>query len=57
MSPLIVALLAFAAYVAAYRFYARHLAIRLFELDPGRPTPAHQLRDDVDYVPVEELHG
>ena len=52
VSPVAAALLAFAAYWAAYRFYARHLARRLFALDAARPTPAHRLRDDVDYVPA-----
>ena len=52
VSPAAAALLAFAAYWAAYRFYARHLARRLFALDDARPTPAHRLRDDVDYVPA-----
>ena len=52
MSPLAVALLAVAAYGLAYRFYARHLATRLFELDATRRTPAHRLRDDVDYMPA-----
>lgn len=52
VSPVAAALLAFAAYWAAYRFYARHLARRLFPLDDARPTPAHRLRDDVDYVPA-----
>ena len=52
VTPVAAALLAFAAYWAAYRFYARHLARRLFALDAARPTPAHRLRDDVDYVPA-----
>ena len=52
VSPVAAALLAFAAYWAAYRFYARHLSRRLFALDDARPTPAHRLRDDVDYVPT-----
>ena len=52
VSPVAAALLAFATYWAAYRFYARHLSRRLFALDDARPTPAHRLRDDVDYVPA-----
>lgn len=52
ISPLVVVLLALTAYAAAYRFYARYLATRLFELDEARRTPAHRLRDDVDYVPA-----
>ena len=52
ISPVAVTLLALAAYWLAYRFYAAHLARRLFELDDARPTPAHTLRDDTDYVPA-----
>ena len=52
ISPVAVTLLAFAAYWLAYRFYAAHLARRLFELDDTRPTPAHALRDDTDYMPA-----
>ena len=51
-APVAATLLALGAYWAAYRFYARHLARRLFALDDGRPTPAHRLRDDVDYAPA-----
>src|SRR5690606_26468119 len=52
MSPAIVALCALFAYAVAYRFYGRFLAQRVFRLDPARPTPAHTLRDEVDYVPT-----
>jgi carbon starvation protein len=37
----------------AYRLYGGLLA-RLLKLDPNAPTPAEQLRDDVDYVPTEK---
>lgn len=36
----------------AYVVYGRILA-RLLQLDPRRPTPAIELRDDLDYVPIE----
>ncbi len=52
MSPLLAALICIAAYVAAYRVYARFLAERVFAIDPARPTPAVRYRDDVDYVPA-----
>ena len=55
MSPLLAVLLCFGSYLLAYRFYAQHLARRLFELDPSRPTPAHRLRDEVDYVPADRF--
>ena len=48
----IVTLLAFVAYIVGYRNYARHLASRVFELDDSQRTPAHQLRDNVDYIPT-----
>ena len=51
VSPLAAALVSFAAYLLGYRVYARYLARRLFELDSARPTPAHRLRDEVDYLP------
>ena len=37
---------------AAYVIYGRVLS-RLLQLDPRRPTPAIQMRDDLDYVPIE----
>ena len=52
MSPLLAALICIAAYVAAYRVYARFLAERVFAIDPARPTPAVRYRDDIDYVPA-----
>jgi carbon starvation protein len=51
VSPSVVTLLCFAAYVAGYIFYARYLARRVFHLDGSTPTPAHTLTDGVDYVP------
>ena len=52
MSPAIVALCAFVAYYFGYRIYATHLARNVFHLDPNARTPAHTLRDDIDYVPT-----
>ncbi len=52
MSPALVALCAFAAYFVGYRVYSRFLARDVFELDANAKTPAHELRDDVDYVPT-----
>ncbi|CAA9311626.1 MAG: Carbon starvation protein A, partial [uncultured Gemmatimonadetes bacterium] len=39
-------------YAVAYRFYARFLATRVFELDPNRATPAERLDNHVDFVPT-----
>lgn len=50
--PVLVGLLAFVAYFLGYRFYAGYLSSRVFRLDDSRVTPAHSLRDEVDYVPT-----
>ncbi len=52
-------LAAFALYALGYTFYARYLAEKVFSLDPGRETPAHTERDEVDYVPTPKsvLYG
>jgi len=52
MSLLGVTLVSGAALLVGYRFYGRLLA-RLLKLDPGAVTPAVELRDDVDYVPID----
>lgn len=51
MTPILATLGCFGLYWLGYRFYARHLARRVFDLDPNRPTPAHEFRDEQDYVP------
>ncbi|MBN2430864.1 MAG: carbon starvation protein A [Acidobacteria bacterium] len=38
-------------FVAGYVFYGGYIARRL-GIDPQRPTPAHELRDGVDYEPA-----
>jgi carbon starvation protein len=39
-------------YVITYRFYASFLAAKVLSLDPGLLTPAHNLKDGVDYHPT-----
>jgi carbon starvation protein len=39
-------------YLVGYRFYARFLADRVFELDDRRATPAERLDNHVDFVPT-----
>ena len=52
MTPALATLAAFALYGLGYWLYAGFLSRRIFALDPERVTPAHTLRDDVDYVPT-----
>ncbi len=51
MTLLPVGLGALGIFAAGYFLYGRHIA-RPFGLDAGRPTPAHEQRDGVDFVPT-----
>ncbi len=42
-------------YAVGYRFYARFLATRVFELDDRRATPAERLSNGVDFVPTNRF--
>ncbi|MCT2582184.1 carbon starvation protein A [Actinophytocola sp. S1-96] len=48
-------LIGLAMIVAGYLLYSKYLARRIFRLDDGFVTPAHELRDGVDYVPTNKL--
>ncbi len=53
MSLLLVVATCAVVLLIAYRLYGGLLA-RLLKLDPATPTPAVTLRDDVDYVPIDQ---
>jgi carbon starvation protein len=46
---------ALAAFVVAYRYYGAFLAARVAVLNDAAVTPAHRLRDNVDYHPTRRL--
>jgi carbon starvation protein len=48
----VIAIGSFALLILAYFTYGRFLARTVCRLDPHRATPAHVLRDDVDYLPT-----
>lgn len=52
MNAAIVALLCAAIFIVAQRLYGRFLSKRVFVVDERATTPAHALRDDLDYVPA-----
>ncbi|MDQ6978779.1 MAG: carbon starvation protein A [Mariprofundaceae bacterium] len=55
MTPVVMTILVLSLYLVFYRFYARSfLGKRVFELDPNAVTPAHSMRDNVDYVPANK---
>ncbi len=53
MLTLSVAVLSFVGFILAYNTYGRWLAKKVFQIDGDAIVPAHELRDDVDYVPTQ----
>ncbi|NLF08049.1 MAG: carbon starvation protein A [Pirellulaceae bacterium] len=48
----LVAIVSFAALIAAYFTYGRFIARHVYRLDAKRTTPAHSLCDGIDYLPT-----
>ncbi len=55
MTSWVLALFAFAAFFAGYRFYSKYLAEQVFRLDPDFTTPAHRFNDGIDFVPTNRF--
>ena len=55
MNSIWLVITAVAAFLVAYRFYGAFLAAKVAVLNDSRVTPAHRLRDDVDYHPTRRL--
>jgi carbon starvation protein len=54
METIILMILSFAGYIAAYRLYGRFLSKKIFNLSDSNPTPAVTLEDGEDYVPTKK---
>ncbi len=58
MNAGLIAIGALTLFILAYRFYARHLAKNIFDLDKldvsNTLTPAAEFRDDIDFVPTSK---
>src|SRR3989344_1997665 len=55
MSLALLALLFLTLLFLGYRFYGRLLA-KEFQLNNKTLTPAHQLRDDIDFIPTKPFY-
>jgi carbon starvation protein len=55
MNSLWLVITALAAFLVCYRFYGAFLATKVAMLNDRRVTPAHRLRDDLDYHPTRRL--
>jgi carbon starvation protein len=54
MNALIVSILGLIWFFIAYRTYGSFIEKRIVKPDDSRPTPAHTLNDNVDYVPAKK---
>lgn len=52
MTTLLIALVAFVAYIIAYNTYGRWLGKKIFRLDADATTPSVEVNDGRDYVPT-----
>jgi len=52
MSSIILIVVAVICFITGYIFYGKFISKKL-GIDPSRQTPAHTLRDNVDYVPAK----
>lgn len=50
-----VAALSLFLFFVGYRYYSKFLAKKIYKLNPDFMTPAHEFKDDVDYVPANKF--
>ena len=55
MSAIILAVIGLMAVALGYRFYSKFIAEKIYRLDPAFETPAHTMRDDVDFIPTNRV--
>ena len=55
MNSLILAVIGVAMMIAGYLLYSKCLGRRVYKLHAGFRTPAHELRDGVDFVPTNKF--
>jgi carbon starvation protein len=54
MNSAIVLVFAVAAMLCGYVFYSKFIATKILALDNSIPTPAHTMKDGVDYIPTNK---
>jgi len=55
MSAIVLAVSGIVAVALGYRFYSKFIAKKIYQLDPDFETPAHTMRDDVDFIPTNRV--
>jgi carbon starvation protein len=54
MDAVLIMVIAFVAYLLAYRFYGRFVGKKVFALSNANKTPSHEFEDGKDYVPTRK---
>lgn len=54
MNSVLLALFGFLVFFLGFRFYSTWLSKRIYGLDVDIKTPAHEFRDDVDFLPTKK---
>ena len=55
MSAIVPALIGMIAIALGYFFYSKFIAEKIYQLDPNFETPAHAMRDDIDFIPTNRV--
>ncbi len=55
MSAIVLAVSGLGVMFLGYRFYSKFIAEKIYQLDSTFETPAHSMRDDIDYVPTHRV--
>ena len=55
MNAAVLAIVGLVAVFSGYRFYSKFIAEKIYQLDPDFETPAHSMRDDIDYIPTNRV--
>ena len=54
MNSIYLAIIGLAIFYLGYKYYSSYIAKNIYALDEDLITPAHQLQDNIDYVPTKK---
>ena len=54
MNSIYLVLFAFTSFFLGYKFYSKYISSKIFELNGDTPTPAHENKDNIDFVPTKK---
>ncbi len=54
MNSIFLAIIGLVVFYLGYRFYSKFISSRIYHLDEEFTTPAHEFRDNVDFIPTKK---